>query len=75
MEKAQSLLQNEDLTITEIADRLGYQSIAYFSRAFKRSHGISPSEYRKQWASPASGSQKRVLRIGEIAHVGRHPTH
>ena len=34
-------------SITEIADRLGYESIFYFSRLFKRKTGQSPSAFRK----------------------------
>jgi AraC-like DNA-binding protein len=33
---------NEGATIRELADRLGYQSVAAFSRAFKRIMSISP---------------------------------
>ena len=31
--------------ITQIADRLGYTSVHYFSRYFKRATGMTPSEY------------------------------
>lgn len=39
-------LQEEGATVGEIAGRLGYQSEAAFSRAFKRIHGISPGACR-----------------------------
>jgi AraC-like DNA-binding protein len=35
------------LSIAEVADALGYQSVANFSRAFKRWQGVTPSEYRE----------------------------
>ena len=46
MRMATHVLQHEHCTIAEIASRLGYQSEAAFSRAFKRFVGISPSEAR-----------------------------
>jgi len=41
------LLQDESVTITDIARRAGFSSIHTFSRAFHRLFGVSPSEYRK----------------------------
>ncbi|WP_232440952.1 helix-turn-helix domain-containing protein [Burkholderia ubonensis] len=34
------------LPISQIAYRLGFTDVANFSRAFSRTHGISPSDYR-----------------------------
>ena len=42
MQVARSLLIEEDLTVADVARRLGYQSEAAFSRAFKRMIGVSP---------------------------------
>jgi len=47
MEKARALLRSEELSITEIAEQLGFESVSYFSRFFKKHQGISPSEYIK----------------------------
>jgi AraC-like DNA-binding protein len=46
--KAGELLQQTALPIGEISARLGFESIYYFSRLFKRKTGFSPSRYRKQ---------------------------
>lgn len=40
-------IKESSLTLTEIADKLNYGSIQYFSRAFKQEFGITPSEYAK----------------------------
>ncbi len=34
------------LTVTEVSDKLGFSSQAYFSKAFKRETNVSPSEYK-----------------------------
>ncbi len=42
---AKQLIRNNQLNFTEIADRLGYSSVHYFSRQFKKLTGMTPSEY------------------------------
>jgi AraC-like DNA-binding protein len=42
MQTARTLLAEDDVTVAEIASRLGYQSEAAFSRAFKRITGVPP---------------------------------
>ena len=44
---AETLLQNKQYSIKEIAQIIGYDNPLYFSRIFQRTIGISPSEYRK----------------------------
>ncbi len=45
IERAKRMLREGDGNVTQIADRLGYTSVHYFSRYFKRQTGMSPSEY------------------------------
>ncbi len=52
MEKACDLLQYSDLTITDIASRVGYPDQLYFTRRFRRFYGSSPSSYRKARRPP-----------------------
>ena len=47
MEKAKQLLETSDVSITQVALSVGYNSISHFTMAFKRSVGILPSQYRK----------------------------
>lgn len=42
------LIRNTDLTISEIADRIGIRSKSYLSKIFKKKYGITPSEVRKK---------------------------
>ena len=44
---AQMLLETTDYSITQIAEKVGYDNALYFSRIFHRQTGISPREYRK----------------------------
>lgn len=48
MNVALTRLKKEDISIGELANHLGYQSEAAFSRAFKRFIGISPGAARKE---------------------------
>lgn len=48
MNEAMRLLVSTSLRVSEIADRLGYSDIAYFSNMFKRKIGVTPSKYRKR---------------------------
>ncbi|MCU6713132.1 AraC family transcriptional regulator [Paenibacillus sp. J5C_2022] len=53
LEQAKVLLMNNELTLREIAERIGYEDQSQLSRAFRQSEGISPSQYRKNvLASP-----------------------
>jgi AraC-like DNA-binding protein len=45
IEKAKELLLYTDMTITEIGEEVGYDSIHAFSRAFKQVVGVSPMHY------------------------------
>lgn len=45
---AESLLEATEYNITEISRIIGYDNPLYFSRLFKKSKGLSPSEYRKR---------------------------
>ena len=46
LEKAQELLLNTNMTITDICYTLGFESIAHFSRLFKSHFGYPPSGFR-----------------------------
>jgi len=43
---ARDLLKTSNLTIGDIADKVGYQDTGYFSRLFKQQLAITPGDYR-----------------------------
>jgi AraC-like DNA-binding protein len=46
IEKVKEYISYEELTLTEIADILGYSSVAHLSSQFKKETGMTPSEFR-----------------------------
>ena len=50
MRKAQKLLMDTQLTVREIAVRVGYPDPFHFSRNFKNAMGISPVQFREERA-------------------------
>ncbi|CAK4853298.1 unnamed protein product [Aphanomyces euteiches] len=45
MQKAKELLSRGSSKLADIAEQIGYNDPAYFSRCFKKYYGASPSEY------------------------------
>ncbi|WP_460782921.1 AraC family transcriptional regulator [Microbacterium tumbae] len=48
MARARALLDGTTLSIGEVASAVGYGDPLYFSRHFRRVHGVNPTEYRAQ---------------------------
>ncbi|MCR5684630.1 MAG: AraC family transcriptional regulator [Lachnospiraceae bacterium] len=49
---AQTLL-SKGLTVSQVQEKLGFSSYAYFFKTFQRTTGISPSRYRERYVLPA----------------------
>ncbi|MBN2640669.1 MAG: helix-turn-helix transcriptional regulator [Victivallales bacterium] len=49
LSQARRLLLENPMNINEIAEASGFNDIAYFRRAFKKSTGLSPAAFRKQY--------------------------
>ena len=56
MHLAKLELRRDELGMAQIADRVGYASEGAFSKAFKRTLGVSPSEYRLAERQPVAAS-------------------
>lgn len=46
MDRAAELLRIRGLTVRDVAHRVGYRQPAQFAKAFRRHHGIAPSDFR-----------------------------
>ena len=47
-EESKDLLQNSNLSISEIAYRVGYLDVSYFTKLFKQFSSLTPKQYRTQ---------------------------
>ncbi|MDR1742289.1 MAG: response regulator [Dysgonamonadaceae bacterium] len=47
LRKAAEMLQDENLSLSEISDKTGFSSYSYFSKSFKKYFGATPKDYRK----------------------------
>ena len=47
-EFVKELLEYGELTVSEIAHRCGYSSVAHLSRSFRQMTGMTPTEYRER---------------------------
>lgn len=46
VEKAKEYLEQPGMKVYEASERVGYESVAFFNRIFKRETGMSPKEYQ-----------------------------
>ena len=47
IDESKYLLAETDLSISQIAQLLGFSSLSYFSQVFRKAHGTSPAEFRQ----------------------------
>ena len=57
VEKAKGLLNDPRISITNVADGAGFNSISQFNRVFRRYSGNSPTAYRAEFLRAAGNSQ------------------
>lgn len=65
MEKAISLIVNTELTMTEIAEKVGFTTSRYFSTAFKQYTGDTPTQYKEK--------QKEIASSGDLTESTESP--
>ena len=56
-DKAQTLLRDTGLSISEVGEAVGFVSSAHFSHVFKKITGMTPTEYRID--TQADGAQRK----------------
>ena len=53
IEKAKKLLLSTPLSVAEVAERAGYGDYRVFTKVFKKSEGVTPSQYRREFLDSA----------------------
>jgi AraC-like DNA-binding protein len=53
MKRAAQLLQQKQITVSEVAYEVGFTDPSYFTKCFRAQFGISPSEYTQQTMNTA----------------------
>ena len=58
IDRARGLIANSNLSLAEIAGKVGFSDAYYFSRVFKKNTGVSPSSYKKMYSQPEESEQE-----------------
>ena len=45
---AEALLHGSRMSVAQVAEKAGFSEIRTFNRAFKKQHGVTPTEYRRK---------------------------
>lgn len=53
LERAKWLIQSQNIDLTTIAYRVGYQSLSTFRRAFKKHYRQNPIDFKKEYFNPS----------------------
>ncbi|MCC7272430.1 MAG: AraC family transcriptional regulator [Alphaproteobacteria bacterium] len=70
MQLAQHLLRDSTLPVAAVAERVGYESEAAFSRAFRRFAGTPPAAWRRERQSSACADEPMPKAVPEAAMPG-----
>lgn len=62
LERAQLLLKEKDLTVSEVAFKVGFSSTSYFIRCYKEKFGYTPGEEGKQQVPTPEKTNPRARR-------------
>jgi AraC-like DNA-binding protein len=66
MARARVALEHTDLSVGDVGASVGYDDAAYFSRAFRRAHGVPPATWRIARYSDVA------IRIDVVHELERH---
>ncbi len=72
LKKAEELLMHENITISEVAFKVGFSSSSYFNKCFRDYFGYPPGEYKKQLVG--DGKSKKDIEIPDSILIN-NPEH
>lgn len=61
---AMHLLSTTSMSISDVADEIGFSSAANFATAFREQLGVSPSRWRKRHLGQDCGGTSDEMRVG-----------
>jgi transcriptional regulator GlxA family with amidase domain len=70
MRRARELLRDTDMSVREIAERVGYRKPPQFCKTFRRQHGQSPSRFRGDVRQDMAVERERARRPEQIIPTG-----
>lgn len=70
MRRARELLRDTDMSVREIAERVGYRKPPQFCKTFRRQHGQSPSRYRGDARSDTAVTRDRARGPDQLVPQG-----
>ncbi len=56
LERAAALLRNTDRSVADVCFSVGLQSVGSFTSSFKRTYGVTPTEYRASYPPAAAAA-------------------
>jgi YesN/AraC family two-component response regulator len=59
IERVKQMLIYEELSLTDIAFKMGYSSVAHLSYQFKKTTGVTPSGFRKMNGKPLGDTKNQ----------------
>ena len=70
MRRARELLRDTDMSVREIAERVGYRKPPQFCKTFRRQHGQSPSRFRGDSRHDMAAVRDRARTAEEVVPQG-----
>jgi AraC family transcriptional activator of pobA len=74
MARARTALEHTDLPVAEVGASVGYDDAAYFSRAFRLAHGVTPATWRIATRPVDARHSDVTIPIDVVHEIERHAT-
>jgi hypothetical protein len=70
IEEAKRRLEETDAPVDEIGWQVGYEEPAFFRRLFKRTTGVTPGAFRRQFRVPTFIDRSALVEPGRVPDAG-----
>ena len=72
IKKAAQMLENSSASISEVASALGYDSVTYFERVFKKFMNVTPLKYKKTHQTITFGHEELEMNTLDDSNYLKH---